>query len=209
MVCIEVYPGSKKRKAIPVNIVDGIEVLLFPANKEDFSLAVRGLPLLSKESLHLRFMGRENEDPEHLLAHLLLIDQQRYFAWGAIDAHRKDIPGLGMCHLFRFEQKPEEAEFALTVIDEYQNKGLGKQFMALLYVLSLKNDIKMMTGYVLRENQFFIQMLKKLGGEATYEDEIAIVTIKVDRDYSNVPKTAYGAQYIEKVKYIAREFGMI
>lgn len=209
MKFIQVYPGAKKRNAIPIHLADKTEVFLFPAAKEDFSLAVKGLPLLSEESLHMRFMGREHEDPEHLLAHLLLIDQKTYFAWGALAPSRPDLPGLGMCHLIRFPEKPEKAEFAVTVIDQYQHKGLGKFFLALLYTLALQNQITAMIGYVLHENQGFIQTLKKLGGKIEHEDDIAIVSLKTDFEMSEVPTTPYGERFREKITYMEKELGLI
>lgn len=209
MKSIQVYPGAKKRNAIPIQLVDDTEVYLFPAAKEDFSLAVKGLPLLSEESLHMRFMGREHEDPEHLLAHLLLIDQKSYFAWGALAPSRPDLPGLGMCHLIRFPKIPNQAEFALTVIDEYQHKGLGKFFLALLYTIALKHQITTMIGYVLHENQSFIRMLKKLGGCIEHEDDIAIVKLTTDFEMTDIPITPYGKRFREKIYYMEKELGLL
>jgi len=50
----------------------------------------------------------------------------------ARDESRPDHPGIGVARFVRLEQDPGVAEFAITVIDEYQNRGLGTLLLKLL-----------------------------------------------------------------------------
>lgn len=55
------------------------------------------------------------------------------------------------------------AEIAITVVDEYQNKGLGKFLFSVLNIEAFHHDIGILRSHMLRENIAAIRNLKSLG----------------------------------------------
>jgi acetyltransferase len=63
----------------------------------------------------------------------------------------------------RLERDPESAEFAVTVIDEYQNRGLGKLLLDMLIRAARDNGIMTLVGYVLEDNEPMLSLLRHYG----------------------------------------------
>lgn len=57
------------------------------------------------------------------------IDDVNHVAYGALDLSLPDRPGIGISRYVRLNSDPACAEIAITVIDDYQSKGLGTKLI--------------------------------------------------------------------------------
>ncbi|MBT8386020.1 MAG: GNAT family N-acetyltransferase, partial [Ignavibacteria bacterium] len=71
--------------------------------------------------------------------------------------------GIGLARYIREKEDPTRAEVAITVIDEYQNSGLGTYLFQELLIYAKKNGIRTLASYVLKENVKMTRILDKFG----------------------------------------------
>jgi GNAT superfamily N-acetyltransferase len=115
------------------------------------------------------------------------VDQQNHVAWIAVNPLLPNEPGLGIGRFVRRDDQPSVAEFALTVIDAAQRKGLGSAVLAVLYVLAQERDVRTFQGIVLRENRVVADWLARLGAGRRFAAGVYEVELPVHRDLSCLP----------------------
>jgi RimJ/RimL family protein N-acetyltransferase len=145
---------------VEIQLKDGTPVLIRPITPADKNELRIGFSKLSPESRYCRFISYIDHLSENQLDYLTHIDNINHFAICAIDARRNHMTGIGVARYFRLEKTPDVAEVALTVIDEYQNRGLGMQLLMLLGRSAKANNIKKLVGYVLENNIRMMKILK-------------------------------------------------
>lgn len=82
---------------------------------------------------------------------------------------------------------PHIAEPAVTVLDDYQGKGLGKLLVMLVARCALKKGIKRFRAYVLPDNKPIIRIMAKLK-PALIEDygDVLLYEMKIDQAQSEI-----------------------
>jgi GNAT superfamily N-acetyltransferase len=123
---------------------------------------------LSDESRYRRFMAPVTELSEEQLTKLTEIDYVNHFAWIAMRADRPE-EGMGVARYVRLEEEPTVAEAAITVLDDYQGRGLGTLLLALLAVAARAAGIERFRAYVLEENAPMLAMLEGMGATIEYD----------------------------------------
>ena len=68
--------------------------------------------------------------------------------------------GIGVARYERFKNESTKAEFAITIVDAYQNRGIGGTLLKLLIQTALKNGINTFIGFVLEENKPMLHLVK-------------------------------------------------
>lgn len=164
MIRVRLTPDSDYRDVIPTKLRGGEEIFLSPVDTGDVDRIIAGLHLLSDQSLYTRFFTGNRPVIGRFKNWLLGIDQKNHVAWGAFDPDRSELPGIGIMHLIKLPEKHGYAEFAVTVIDEYQQKGLGTHFLALVFLLSEGLGIHTLTATIIQANHFIIEQFLALGG---------------------------------------------
>jgi len=104
------------------------------------------------------------------LKQLTEIDNINHLALCAYVVSQDSMFGIGVARYIRIEDEPEAAEFALTIIDTYQSRGLGTELLNLLIHSARKNGIRKFIGYMLAENSSMLKILKHLGAQIRRED---------------------------------------
>ena len=148
-----------------VTLRDGSSVILRPVVAADRGLLLEGFESLSPESRYRRFFGPMKEMSEPLLDYLTAIDYRDHFAWAALSAEpgANGRPvGVGVGRYIRLED-PEAAEMAVTVVDDWQGRGLGRVLLDALVLEALENGITRLEGDVLAENRPMQEMLRHTG----------------------------------------------
>ena len=107
---------------------DGTRVLIRPIRAEDRQLEKDFIMRLSPESRRFRFLGDFKQPSEALLNQMVDIDDQQNVAFVAVihdDGHVREI-GVS-----RFSAEPDgkRCEFAITVSDDWNHRGLGALLM--------------------------------------------------------------------------------
>ena len=140
-------------------------MILRPAVAADRPLLVAAFERLSPESRYRRFFAPVKSMSGPLLDYLTAIDYVDHFAWAAIAAEPGplgDPYGVGVSRYIRLAD-PAAAEMAVTVVDDWQGKGLGRILLDALVLEALENGIERLEGDVLDENRPMHELLRRTG----------------------------------------------
>ncbi len=143
---------------------DGSRTLLRPVGPGDRGLIAEGFERLSPESRYRRFFAPMKSLSGDLLDYLTTIDYVDHFAWGALvrDGDGGWL-GVGVARYVRLTGDPEAAEAAVTVVDDYQGRGLGRILLDALVLEALANGITRFEGEVLVDNRPMQELLRRTG----------------------------------------------
>jgi len=157
------YPNEIKLK-------DGTPVLIRLLCQDDKEELKIGFEKLSAKSKYCRFFVPISSLSNSQLKQLTEMDNKNHLALCAYIVGQNGMFGIGVARYFRVEEEPETAEFALTIIDEYQSQGLGTELLNLLIHCARKNGIRKFIGYMLAENRSMLKILNHLGAQIRRED---------------------------------------
>ncbi len=156
--------------AVTAVLADGTEVAFRPVGPDDKPLLEQGMAMLSPASRRLRFMSSIENLSRSQLAYLTEIDHESHLAWGAMVAGQPVAVG----RLVRLAGSPERAEIAITVVDDWQGRGLGKLLVRLLAEIGRWIGIERFVFEALPENEGIVRLLGRFG--ATYDVDEGVVT---------------------------------
>jgi GNAT superfamily N-acetyltransferase len=148
---------------------DGTEVGLRPLRPGDGSLLVEGFARMSPKSRYRRFLSPMPHLSDSMLAFLTSLDDANHRAWGALVEEPAGTVGAGVVRWVRSKDDPVVADLAVTVIDDYQGRGLGGLLLDVAVLDALAHGIDRFEGVVLGENVSSRRMLGRAG--ATFRPE--------------------------------------
>lgn len=167
-------PGLETTLQLP----DGIEVLVRPIRPEDATLEREFVDNLSAESKYFRLFNHMDRISPQLLARFTQIDYDREMALVAVQGeHTAEAGIVGVARYFGNPDR-HSCEFALTVADAWQKKGLGRQLMLLLMAIARERGLEIMEGDVLAQNSRMLHLCTSLGFQTERnagEPELVIV----------------------------------
>lgn len=103
--------------------------LIRPILPSDKVYLILGLKELSSESRHQRFHIGKTEFSDKELKYLTEVDMQNHIAFvTCLLTTPNDLPA-GVIRGIRSEKHPSKLEIAVTIIDQYQHRGLGMALM--------------------------------------------------------------------------------
>ncbi|MGH2706432.1 MAG: hypothetical protein ACRDJ4_15495 [Actinomycetota bacterium] len=111
-----------RRRTADVVLLDGTRVIVQPIVPEAKELLATSFERLSPRSRYRRFFSPIRELSEDQLRRLTEIDYVDHFAW---TARTPGGLGVGVSRYVRLAEDAGTAEVAVTVIHEYQDRGLG------------------------------------------------------------------------------------
>jgi len=152
-----------------VSLPGGGRVRIRPVVPEDKAALVEGFRRLSPESRYRRFMAPIAELSEDQLVELTEVDYRDRFAWMAFSLDEPGTPGMGVARYVRDAEDPEVAEAAVTVIDDYHGRGLGRLLLEFLGAVALENGIARFRGYALEDNRAIREPLTHLGASLAHD----------------------------------------
>ena len=147
---------------------DGTPVLCRPIGPGDRQLLQQGFDDLSAESRLRRFLVPTSMLTEHDLDHLTRLDYWDHFAWGALRADGRN-EGIGVARYIRLPAERHVAEAAVTILDQYQHRGLGTFLLGLLTAAALTANILTFRAFVLEENVPIRKLLEGLGSRSEFD----------------------------------------
>ena len=139
---------------------DGTEVHFRRIRPDDKERLQRGFQMLSPQSRYRRFFSLVDHLSEKQLRYFTEVDFVNHYAWIA------EIPGgigLGAARWIRLKDEPTVAEGAVTVIDPYQNRGIGKALLWLGARSAIEAGIRAIRVNVLSENDPVLEWLREAG----------------------------------------------
>jgi len=152
--------------------VKGTRLALRPMRPEDAELERAFVDSLSPDSRYNRFMHALPGLTPRMLARFTQLDYDRELALVAL--HEGGFIAVG-----RYAPNPdgETAEFALTVADAWQGKGLGRALLERLCKYAKLAGYRALYGHILRDNPAMLGLAQRLGfTQAGREDgEVTLV----------------------------------
>jgi GNAT superfamily N-acetyltransferase len=131
---------------------------LTAADKDGLEAGFRRLSPLSR---YRRFLTAAPELSARQLAYLTDIDHHDHEALVAVEPASRH--GLGVARYVRSPERPGEAEVAVAVADDWQQRGLGTLLLRHLAARAREEGITSFTGILLRDNAPMRHVLDALG----------------------------------------------
>jgi acetyltransferase len=152
---IHPYPSELEGE---LKLRDGSTVRVRPIRPEDAALELAFFHGLSARSRYHRFMQHLPELPPRMLARFTQLDYDRELALVAVS--QEHFVAVG-----RYAPNPDgrTAEFALTVADAWQGKGLGRALLARLCDAARAAGYEALYGHILADNHEMLELATRLG----------------------------------------------
>jgi GNAT superfamily N-acetyltransferase len=162
--------------AFEATLRDGRRVRVRQITADDRGRFVAGLRRMSPRSRYLRFHRLVTDLTDAELRLLAEPDQRLHRAWGALAMDEPGEPGVGVARYIRDGDDPTQAEFALTVVDDFQGAGLGRLLLETIIADALRHGVERLTAPVLAENTAALRLFERLGGRLRREreDEVTV-----------------------------------
>jgi RimJ/RimL family protein N-acetyltransferase len=169
--------GQRRR----LELRDGSAVEVRPITSADRRLLEAGFERLSPESRYRRFFSPVSRLSRRQLDYLTDVDHRDHEALVAIDPSSGDLVGVA-----RFVRtRPEVAEPAIVVADDWQGRGLASQLLDLLADRAREEGVECFVAPILAENRAAIALFERLGDGTVRHDGLEVeVTIPLEREDS-------------------------
>jgi RimJ/RimL family protein N-acetyltransferase len=158
---------------------DGSKVLIRPVQPADAPLLADGFARLSDKSRRMRFLARKDRLSAAELRYFTDIDHHNHEALGALD--QADGRGVGVARWVRDAEDPHAAEIAVTIVDDWQGRGLGTELLTRLSGRARSEGICRFTALVAEDNMAMAGLLRNMSANlvgrspGTVEYEIALM----------------------------------
>jgi GNAT superfamily N-acetyltransferase len=120
------------------------------------------------------------------LAYLSELDHRNHVALGLLDGENPAAVGRWV----RFDDVPDAADVALTVIDDYQRRGIGRLLLKLLALAARHRGVRWLHFDVLAENRGMLRVLD--GFDAVRTETGPIIHAVLDADTVGHPAGVTG-----------------
>lgn len=125
---------------------------------------------MSQQSLWQRFAAPVHELSEEDLNYLTDLDDKYKVAWCAAIVRNDEIKGVGLSRYILLPDDEGVAEFAVTVIDEFQGQGVGGALLNQLIESAQNNHINTLRGYITPGNTRMIRLCASVQARISWED---------------------------------------
>jgi RimJ/RimL family protein N-acetyltransferase len=142
----------------PVVLRDGSTVLIRQVQSTDAPLLADGFTRLSAGSRQMRFLTRKKELTPAEVRYFTEVDHHDHEALGALN--HADGRGVGIARYVRDADDPQAAEIAVTIIDDWQGRGLGTELVAQLSDRARSAGIRRFTALVAADNPAMAGLLR-------------------------------------------------
>jgi GNAT superfamily N-acetyltransferase len=173
---------------ISITLRDGSTAELRPIHPDDRVLLAEGLSQMSLESRFARFGTGVDHFTDAELEYLTNVDHVAHVAWGALI----DGEPAGVGRYIRFSDTLC-ADIALTVVDKFQGRGLGRVLFDALIASARANNVEELCFEVQPFNEAVRRML---AGLAANLDESGGM-VKGRFEVASVPPSDLDDRYVE------------
>ncbi len=151
---------------------DGTSLSVRPLRPSDRHLVAAGFDSLSQESRYRRFMTPTSRLTHRQLDYFTHLDHIDHFAWGVLGPMEEPV---ATARYVRLPDTPTIAELAVTVVDEFQGRGVGSFLVSATALAGHHNGIDMLRAHLLTDNHRMRAVLERLGGTVTEVDGPTLV----------------------------------
>ena len=139
---------------------DGSKVLIRQVQPADAQLLADGFARLSPQSRRLRFLARKDQLSAAELRYFTDVDHHGHEALGALN--QADGRGVGIARYVRDAGDPHAAEIAVTIVDDWQGRGLGTELLTRLSARARSEGIRRFTALVADDNVAMTALLRTM-----------------------------------------------
>lgn len=161
----------------PVVLRDGSRIRVRQGHRSDRDLLLRGFARLSAGSRYRRFLMATPQLSDEMVRYLTEIDHHNHEAIGAFDEQTGE--GVGVARFVRKAERPDVAEVAVTVVDEWQGRGVATVLLEVLAGRARAEGITSFTGLVLASNREMIELLETLGPVRVIDRQAGTVEVEM------------------------------
>jgi GNAT superfamily N-acetyltransferase len=161
----------------PIELRDGSHVRIRQGHHTDRELLLRGFERLSPASRYRRFLSPMSELSESTVRYLTEIDHHDHEAMIALDEQTGD--GIGVARYVRDPQHPDVAELAVTVIDDWQRRGVGTLLLEVISARARQEGITRFTALMLATNKEMMDLLLELDPVRIVDRDLGTVEVEV------------------------------
>jgi GNAT superfamily N-acetyltransferase len=179
-----------------VTLRDGARVTLRPIAPEDKPLIAASFERLSEESRYRRFFTSKKELSAADLDYLVDVDHSDHEAIIAVD--RLSGEAVGVARYVRSNDDAAVAELAVTVIDDWQGRGLGRLLLTRLTDRARREGVRRFSAVVLGQNREALGFFNSLG-DVRREYDAGMVELAIELP----PKRGIGARLARLVREAA------
>ena len=162
-------PGDGSHRAIAA-LDDGTRVLLRPAGSDDGPAILDGFERCSADTRYFRFLSGGYQLTDERVHALVEADHRDHAVWLALDLDAPGTPVAALARFVRVADRPEAAEVAFIVADDYQGKGLGRLLLDALRESAVVDGITTFVANVLAENGPMKSLLLHRGAHVVQRD---------------------------------------
>jgi GNAT superfamily N-acetyltransferase len=164
------------RLGAPTVLRDGSHVRIRQGHHSDRELLLRGFERLSPESRYRRFLAATPELSGPMADYLTAIDHHDHEAIVALDESGE---GIGVARYVRHPGRRDAAEAAVTVIDDWQRRGLGTVLFEVLSARAREEGITTLTALMLASNQDMMDLILALAPVKIVDREAGTAQVEV------------------------------
>lgn len=139
----------------------GDEYQIRPIHPDDKRVLADAFTRLSPQTRFNRFLVPSDRLSNTQLAYLTELDFHDHVAWGLLDG---DEP-VSVARFIRLADAPASADFAVTVFDSHQGRGIGPLMIKVLAVSARARGISRFEFDVLSENHPMLKVLDRMGAD--------------------------------------------
>jgi len=147
----------------PTTLRDGSTVLIRQVRGTDAPLLADGFARLSARSRRMRFLSTKTTLSAAELRYFTDVDHHDHEALAALSC--RGGHGVGIARYVRSVADPMAAEVAVTVVDDWQRRGVGTALLARLAERALDEGIRRFTALVSEDNEAVIRLLRRMSAD--------------------------------------------
>ena len=172
-----------------VILADGGRVYVRVVRPSDRPTFEEGWEHLSAESRLFRFLAPRDHLSSGDLDYLTDVDGVDHYAIGAVtrDADGHEGP-VAVARFVRLRERSHEADFAVTVVDEHQRRGIGSLMLGKLCVAALKRGITSLRADLLVENEAARHLIHKVVPRATSRLQGSLLCFEIPLEDEEQPE---------------------
>jgi acetyltransferase len=156
-MAIHPYPSELEGE---LRLRDGSMLVLRPMRPEDAALERQFFEGLSERSRYQRFLNQMAQLPPQMLARFTQLDYDRELALVALAPGGGAFIGVGR---YAPNADGDTAEFALTVADAWQGRGVGRALLERLCDCARAAGYRSLVGHILHANREMLELSGRLG----------------------------------------------
>ena len=160
---------------VEVALRDGTRACIRALVPEDRDLIAAAFERLSPRSRFMRFLSPIPRLSKGLLDGLVDVDHEHHVALAAIADGRL----IGVARYVVSREDPDQADFAITVIDAHQGRGLGRALTVTLASHAAAQGLTRFTLDVHPENRVMLRLAASIGARLRFRDGLLSGTVSL------------------------------